>query len=171
MNKVATLLRGRLRLRKSAVDMAAGAVVMAVSLFLLLVGIPHFIEEGYGNTYGLSPKTFPIGISCAALVLGVILFYQGWQRHKSRDEEEYIEFYLISAAVLADILFFVLTIKSLGYPLANMVMMFVMYYLSGGSKWQKAVVMSVAFTACSVLFFYYYLKLSVPMGVLSFLIH
>ena len=59
------------------------------------------------------------------------------------------------------------TIIPLGYPIANIIMMVIMYWLSGGKSWVKAIVMSVVFTIVSVAFFYYYLKLAIPMGLLS----
>ena len=46
-------------------------------------------------------------------------------------------------------------------------MMVIMYWLSGGKSWVKDIVMSVVFTIVSVAFFYYYLKLAIPMGLLS----
>jgi hypothetical protein len=46
-----------------------------------------------------------------------------------------------------------------------------MYWLSGGKKWWKAILMAVLFTAGSILFFHTYLKISIPMGLLEWLIH
>ena len=61
--------------------------------------------------------------------------------------------------------------KPIGYPLANIIMVYVMYWLSGGKSWWKGLVLALAFTIVSVLFFYVYLKLSIPLGVVELLLY
>ena len=171
MNKLVKILDRKISLRQYLVDIIAGGVIFLLNLFLLVVGVGKFINEGYGSKYGITPRTFPRIIFIAAMVLSVLVIMKGVvELRKNKSDEKIIHFRLISLAILLDMTFFVLTMQPLGYPIANMIMMIVMYWLSGGKSWIKAILTAVLFTAGSVLFFFYYLKLSVPMGLLSGLI-
>ena len=171
MNKLVKLLDKKISLRESLVDIIAGAFVFLLNLWLATVGVSKYINEGYGNKYAVTPKTFPQVVFIAAMALSVLVLIKGvTQFRKKKENEKIIEFRLISLAILLDMTFFVLTMQPLGYPIANMIMIIVMYWLSGGKSWIKAILTAVLFTTASILFFFYYLKLSVPMGLLSGLI-
>ena len=171
MNKLVKLLDKKISLRESMVDIIAGAVVFLLNLWLATIGVSKYISEGYGNKYAVTPKTFPQVVFIAAMALSVLVLIKGvTQFRKKKENEKIIEFRLISLAILLDMTFFVLTMQPLGYPIANMIMIIVMYWLSGGKSWIKAILTAVLFTTASILFFFYYLKLSVPMGLLSGLI-
>ncbi len=167
MNKIVTVLNRHIEVRQSVADMIFGAVVIVLNLFLLFIGTSKYITS-LSNTYGISSRTFPRVVFIAAIFLGVFLVLEGYSESKRKDSnEKMVTFHLISFAILADIIFFVFTIQPLGYPISNFIMLVIMYWLSGGKSWLKCLIMSVAFTVCSVLFFYTYLKLSIPMGLLS----
>jgi len=171
MNKIVTKLNKEVKIRLSLADTIFGALVVVVNLFLATVGVGKFIDEGYGNAFGVTPKTFPRFIFLAAIVLGAVLVVQSLNKFRKQDpNEKMISFHLISLAILLVIIVFVATLKVLGYPIANMILMICMYWLSGGKSWKTCLIMSVAFTVCSVLFFYTYLNLSIPMGLLEFII-
>ena len=167
MNKIVTVLNRQIEVRQSVADMIFGAVIIVLNLFLLFIGTSKYITS-LSNTYGISSRTFPRVVFIAAIFLGVFLVLEGYSKSKRKDSnEKMVTFHLISFAILADIIFFVFTIQPLGYPISNFIMLVIMYWLSGGKSWLKCLIMSVAFTVCSVLFFYTYLKLSIPMGLLS----
>ena len=171
MNKIVQLLNKNIKLRQSTADIVFGGIVIALNLFLLTVGVNKYISEGYGNSFGITSRTFPRFIFGGAILLGAVLALEALRRRKKRDpNEKIVEFHLIHLAILATIILFVFTIKPLGYPIANLIMMILMYWLSGGKSWVKCLILAVVFTVCSVLFFYTYLKLSIPMGLLSWLI-
>ena len=171
MNKLVTMLNKQVLLRQSVADMIFGAVVLALNLFLKFVGANKYIAD-YGATFGIDARTLPSAIFFLAAFLGVLLIVEGYGKFKKKDpNEKMVSFHLISFAILADMGIFVATIKPLGYPIANFIMMMIMYWLSGGKSWLKSIILSTIFTVCSVLFFYTYLKLSIPIGLLSFLIY
>lgn len=172
MNKLITLLDRRIVLRQSVADILLGALVILLNLFLILVGTQLYISEGYGNSYGITPRTFPRLVFGVAVLLGAILVVRGVIAARRRDgQEKTVSFYLMSAAIFLNIIIFVVIMKPIGYPLANIIMVYVMYWLSGGKSWWKGLVLALAFTIVSVLFFYVYLKLSIPLGVVELLLY
>ena len=169
-------LKRKVTVNKYNLDIAVGLASMLVGLFLLLVGIPRFISLGLSVVTGvLTPQSFPKLVSILFIVLGAVVLVTALvgkkEAAKQNREAEQVEFYMISAAVVLLILFFALTIKILGYPITNAIMMLGMFYLSGGKKLWKGIVMAVIFTAVSTWFFAVYLKLSIPMGILAFILY
>ena len=168
MNKLVKALDKKISLRASLADIIFGGVIFLLNLFLATVGVEKYINEGYGNKYAVTPKTFPRAVFIAAMALAILVIIKGIVEYrKKKENEKVIHFRLISLAIFLDMVFFVFTMQTLGYPIANMIMMIVMYWLSGGKSWIKAILTALLFTVVSILFFFYYLKLSVPMGLLS----
>lgn len=168
MNKLVKALDKHVEVRQSTADIGFGVGVLLVDLFLMIIGVSKFIGDGFANTYGITPKTFPKVVFIAGIVLGVMLILEALgKRKKSGGNEAMVTFHLINVAIFADLVLFVFLIVPLGYPIANVIMMVIMYWLSGGKSWIKAFMLAILFTIVSVLFFYTYLKLAIPMGLLS----
>lgn len=168
MNKLIKALDKRVEVRQSTADLGFGIGVLLLDLFLMIVGVGKYISEGFTTSYGITAKTFPKVIFIAGIILSVILIMEALGKRAKHDPNEgKVTFHLINLAIFADLVLFVFTIIPLGYPVANIIMMIIMYWLSGGKSWVKAIIMSVVFTVVSVAFFYYYLKLAIPMGLLS----
>ena len=168
MNKLVKALDKHIEVRQSTADLGFGIGVLLVDLFLMIVGVGKFIGDGFASAYGITPKTFPKVVFIAGILLGVLLIVEALGKRKKNDPNEgKVTFHLINLAIFADLVLFVFTIVPLGYPIANIIMMVIMYWLSGGKSWFKAILMAVIFTVVSVLFFYTYLKLAIPMGLLS----
>ena len=172
MNKLVKALDRKIVLRQSLVDIIFGTFIFLLNLFLSTIGISKFIAEGYGNKYGVTPQTFPRVIFYTAMILAALMILKGiLQFRKKQENEKTVQFHLVSLAIFLDMVFFVFSLKTLGYPVTNVITMIVMYWLSGGKKWWKAILTAVLFTAGSILFFHTYLKISIPMGLLEWLIH
>ena len=168
MNKLIKALDKRVEVRQSTADLGFGIGVLLLDLFLMIVGVGKYISEVFTTSYGITAKTFPKVIFIAGIILSVILIMEALGKRAKHDPNEgKVTFHLINLAIFADLVLFVFTIIPLGYPIANIIMMIIMYWLSGGKSWVKAIIMSVVFTVVSVAFFYYYLKLAIPMGLLS----
>ena len=168
MNKLVKALDRHVEVRKSTADLGFGIGVLIVDLLLMTVGVTKYISAGYTTTYGITAKTFPKFVFIAGIILSILLIWEALgQRMKKDPNEGKVVFHLINLAIFADLTLFVLILIPLGYPIANMIMMTIMYWLSGGKSWVKAIAMSLIFTVVSVLFFYTYLKLAIPMGLLS----
>ena len=168
MNKLVKALDKHIEVRQSTADLGFGIGVLLVDLFLVIVGVGKFLGDGFASAYGITPKTFPKVVFIAGILLGVLLIVEALGKRKKNDPNEgKVTFHLINLAIFADLVLFVFTIVPLGYPIANIIMMVIMYWLSGGKSWVKAILMAVIFTVVSVLFFYTYLKLAIPMGLLS----
>jgi len=168
MNKLVKALDKKIEVRQSTADLGFGIGVLLLDLFLYTIGVGKFISEGFTTSYGITAKTFPKVVFIAGIVLSVLLIVQALGKRMKKDPNEgTVTFHLINAAIFADLVLFVFTLIPLGYPIANIIMMIIMYWLSGGKSWVKAIIMSVVFTVVSIVFFYYYLKLAIPMGLLS----
>lgn len=171
MNKIVKALDKKIVLRASLVDIIFGGFIFVLNLFMATVGVNRFIEDGYGNKYGVTPKTFPRVIFIAACILALLMLIRGvLEFRKKKEGEKTVQFHLISLAILLNMTLFVFTMQPLGYPIANVIMMIIMYWLSGGKSWLKSILVAVIFTVVSILFFHTYLKLNIPMGLLSWLI-
>lgn len=168
MNKLVKALDKHVEIRQSTADLGFGIGVIILDLFLMIVGVGKFIGEGFASSYGVTPKSFPKVVFIAGIALGGILIIEALgKRRRSGPNEGKVTFHLMNLAIFADLALFVFTIVPLGYPIANIIMMVIMYWLSGGKSWIKAFIMAILFTIVSVLFFYTYLKLAIPMGLLS----
>ncbi len=171
MNKLVKALDKKIELKASVVDIIFGGFIFVLNLFLATVGVSKFIQDGYGNKYGVTPKTFPRVIFIAACILAFLMILRGLSEfRKKKENEKIVQFRLISVAIFLDMVLFVFTMQPLGYPIANIIMMTIMYWLSGGKSWVKCILVAVLFTVVSVLFFHTYLKINIPMGLLSGLI-
>jgi len=168
MNKLVKALDKHVEVRLSTAELGFGIGVLLVDLFLMIVGVAKYISAGYTTTYGITAKTFPKVVFIAGIALSLLLIVEALGKRKQNDPNEAkVTFHLINLAIFADLFLFVLILIPVGYPIANVIMMVIMYWLSGGKSWVKAIAMSLIFTVVSVLFFYTYLKLAIPMGVLS----
>ena len=171
MNKLVKALDKRVEVRQSTADLGFGIGVLLLNLFLMTIGVGKFISEGFTTSYGITAKTFPRVIFIAGILLSLVLIVTALTKRAKHDPNEgKVTFHLINAAIFADLAMFVFILIPVGYPIANIIMMVIMYWLSGGKSWAKAIIMSVVFTVVSVAFFYYYLKLAIPMGLLSSII-
>jgi len=171
MNKLVKALDKHVEVRQSTADLGFGIGVLILDLFLMTIGVGKYISEGFTTSYGITAKTFPKVIFIVGILLGLVLIVTALTKRKKNDPNEgKVTFHLINAAIFADLVLFVLILIPVGYPIANIIMMVIMYWLSGGKSWAKAIIMSVVFTVVSVAFFYYYLKLAIPMGLLSSII-
>ena len=171
MNKLVKALDRKIVLRASVVDIILGGFIFALNLFLATIGTNKFIADGYGNKYGITPKTFPRVVFIAACILSVLMIIRGISElRKKKENENKVQFHLISLAIFLNMVLFVFTLNPLGYPVANCLMMVIMYWLSGGKKWWKAIVVAVVFTIASWLFFHTYLKIQLPTGILNWLL-
>ncbi len=165
-------LKKKITLTASMANITGGAAVTTISVFLILYAIPYQITEGYGKAaYGVTSKTFPYMISIVSLILGLALILSGLKAHQANrgKEEPVISFYMISLVVVALIAVFTIFFRTLGYPIVNIILVVGMYFLSGGKKLWKGLVLAVVCTIAFVLFFKVYLRLSIPMGLFSFL--
>ena len=168
MNKLVKALDKKVEVRQSTADLGFGIGVLIVDLFLMTVGVTKHISAGYTTTYGITAKTFPKVVFIAGIALSILLIWEALAKRRKNDPNEgKITFHLINLAIFLDLALFVAILIPVGYPIANMIMMTIMYWLSGGKSWVKAILMSLIFTVVSVLFFYTYLKLAIPMGLLS----
>lgn len=169
-------LKKKFSVSKYTMDMAVGIMAMALGLFLFFVGIPKFIALGLSvMTATFTPQSFPRFVSIMFIVLGAIVFgtavINKREAVKENKEIPCAEFYVISLAVAALVAFFAFAIRPLGYPIANIVIMLAMYFLSGGKKLWTGILMSILFTIVSTWFFAVYLKLSMPLGMFEFILH
>jgi len=170
------LLKKKFLVSKYTVDMAVGILTMALGAFLLFVGVPRFIAVGLSvMTATFTPQSFPRFVSIMFVALGAIVLVTAVAGKKKAVADgkpiPQTEFYMISFAVAALVAIFAVALKPLGYPITNVIIMMAMYYLSGGKKLRSGILMSVIFTAVSTWFFAVYLKLSIPMGILEFILH
>ena len=171
MNKLVKALDKHVEVRQTTADLGFGIGVLLLDLFLMFIGVGKYISEGFTTSYGITAKTFPKVVFIAGIILSIILIVTALTKRAKHDPNEgKVTFHLINAAIFADMALFVFILIPVGYPIANILMMVIMYWLSGGKSWIKAIIMSVVFTVVSVVFFYYYLKLAIPMGLLSSII-
>lgn len=77
MNRIVKLLDRHVMVRKSVADVLLGVAVILINLFMITVGVQKYITTGYGNSYGITPRTFPCFVFGVAILLGAILVLRG----------------------------------------------------------------------------------------------
>jgi len=170
------ILGKKFEVKVETVNICVGVIVLLVSLFLLCVGIPKFIGVGFGTAGTiLTPRSFPRLIALFGLLLGGMVLWKGISEKKKRKTDaeagKTVTFYVVSLAVALLCVVFIVGLKPLGYPIINIVTLFGMYFVSGGRKPLHGILMAVIFTIVSTWFFFAYLKLSIPMGLLEDLMY
>lgn len=157
-------------LPKSNVDLIAGTIVAILGLTFIFCFIPYYIDLGFGSTKGLNPRTFPYYVSILFTFLGFCVLKNGYTEcKKNKNSEtkcniEIISFYFLAVLITLLGIFFGLTIKIIGYPLANIICMIVIYYIYGGRNIKVCLILAGISTLLFWLFFATYLHLSIPLG-------
>lgn len=151
--------------------MICGLVMMAFSAVMILYLIPRWCSAGSGlSSIKWNSQTLPYVVSVINLLLGVLISIRfGIRYSKARKspeqnaEDKQVSFRLIALAVIAIGFLYVGFFKTIGYIPTTLVFMIILYFLFGGRKWVEAIILSVIFTTVCVAFFYFYLKLSMPL--------
>ncbi|MBQ5954284.1 MAG: tripartite tricarboxylate transporter TctB family protein [Lachnospiraceae bacterium] len=166
------ILSKKITVKMETLDIIAGAIVIAIGAFLLTIGIPKFIGIGFATAGTiLTPRTFPRIVAVLMILLGVLLIASGLKT-KAKNKKENIEsktvrFYVVSFVIMLVCVLFIELLKPLGYPIVSILTAVAMYFICGGKKWWESVVLAVLFTAVSTWFFFIYMKMSIPMGILE----
>ncbi len=166
------ILAKKASFRLSNVDMVAGTAIILLSTFLLAYAVPYDIDLGFGTKSGITPRTMPYAVAVGMLLCGVKILYDGYRKKqlaamakaKKGQEEKTVPFFALSFSIFLMGLVFSGLLNLVGYPVANIALMMFLYYISGGTKLTTALLLGALFSAASVLFFSYYLKLSIPFG-------
>ena len=144
-----------------------GSVVVLTSLFLIFYAIPHQIAEGFGR-HMMSPRSFPYFTAYVLLFCGIYVIFDGFRKKKElaryNESPQLVDFSLLAIIFTLLGFFFAGFIRTLGYPLCNILIMLVIYYIFGGRKFLVGLATAIAFTVVSWLFFVVYLNLSIPIG-------
>ena len=157
-------------------DMITGAVIVILSLFLLLYAIPYQISTAFSTTGNgaISQRAFPYIVSIVMLICGLSILKSGYSKYKRLQKhtedspkdsaEDSIEILLVSIVVIALGVIATVLLKPLGYLLTSGLTTLALYYICGGRKLHKGVILAAVFAVVTWVFFYVYLKLSIPLG-------
>ena len=151
--------------------MICGLVMIAFSAIMIVYLIPHWCSIGRGlSSIKWNSQTLPYVVSALNLLLGILLALRYGRRYYiyKKDPEKagdvrQVSFTLIALVIIAIGFLYVGFFKMVGYIPTTIVFMILLYFLFGGKKWIEAIILSVVFTAVCVAFFYFYLKLAMPL--------
>lgn len=135
-------------------DVAAGAVILALAVFVLWATYP--LERGTLRLPG--PGYFPQTAAVLLGVLGAIIAAIGW-----RSTSSVVTWNLRAALFLcAGILLFAATIRTAGFVIAGPLCVIVSSFASIDTRWREIVVSAALLTAFCLITFKYLLGMPIP---------
>jgi len=165
------LFRKNITVKKSFVDLGLGILVILLTLYMLFIGNFKFIKVGFGAVGKIDDRLFPTIIMVVALICAcAIIFFAiaDIKRDKhlqaAGEQPATVEFSVMALFLFAVGFFFYFTMKKIGYPLCNFICIYAAYYMHGGRKIWKGVLLSGVFTLVCYLFFGVYLGVNLPLG-------
>lgn len=146
------------------VDIAVGCFLALLGLFILYAS--SMIRVGVERA--LSPRTFPSAIGFLILFCGIGLAVKSW---RFRGEDPKInwpdrEGIRINLGTLIILIFYILLMNPLGFPLSTFLYVTCSIWYLKPSKWVTAILIGLIFGIISYYVFIHLLKLSFPLGFL-----
>ena len=158
------------------------AFATLVASILFIVFGAWALMQTYGfqevkNTY-VQPALFPQIMTVGLLIFSIILFVQSVIKLTTMKETDPLaekaatidpreKGVLAALAVIVLCIFFVATLKALGYVLASAVISAAIMVLIGKRNWLQIVLVSILVPLVMWLIFYKVLTVNIPMGVLQ----
>ena len=147
--------------------LAASLTADRIAALVFLVVFAAYGIEGYGIPAALDvdivgPGFFPSFIAVLGVGLALVLLFQ----RPSGSRTGVFEFDGVALAPVLLLLVYVLSLETLGFPIATVVFLTVTFRYLGCPGWRRAVIYSFASTAALVGLFHYGLELRLPPGEL-----
>ncbi|MGI6574887.1 MAG: tripartite tricarboxylate transporter TctB family protein [bacterium] len=124
-------------------DIFSGAMVVLLGLVLRFWAIPRYIKYNI-KVAVLAPESFPAAFSLMLILLGVILLTQGWLQYRTKklvhkaegqsSELKKITMKPVSFVVLLVAFIYVNLLYPIGYPLATVLLIVVLFKFLGGKE-------------------------------------
>jgi hypothetical protein len=137
-------------------DVVAGAVIVALSAFILWATYP--LERGTLRLPG--PGYFPQTAAALLGILGIAITATGWHWRSDTATTWNLRGVLF---LCAGILLFAATIRTAGFLVAGPLCVIVSSFASSETRWKEVVVSSVLLTAFCLLTFKYFLGMPISM--------
>jgi putative tricarboxylic transport membrane protein len=143
-----------------------------IFLFIGILGFADSLQLSWGSWAEPGPAPFPLAVSLLLSVAGIVKIVQG---HKTGEKGGRIEWstmvrgFLTPLKILGTTLTFILVLEWLGYLIATLLFMFVLFLWVCRYRVWTAMGLSVAIGVGSWYFFQTILKVQLPEGVLRYL--
>jgi hypothetical protein len=154
-------------------DIFSGAIVVLLGLVLRFWAIPRYIKYNI-KVAVLAPESFPAAFSLMLILLGVILLTQGWLQYRTKklvhkaegqsSELKKITMKPVSFVVLLVAFIYVNLLYPIGYPLATVLLIVVLFKFLGGKKMWQGILLGICTSAATWWFFRIYLMVALPSG-------
>jgi len=144
-----------------------------LSLCFLVLGGAYFIGSlglPMGPAAQPGPGLFPLLVGIAMVVFSLRLFIQSLKTEEIPGEEadpfpRGKDLHRV-IAITATLIFFAVSLKTLGYGISSSVLICVVLRVLGLQSWAKILLISITTAALSYLVFAYFLEAPLPHGVL-----
>jgi hypothetical protein len=142
------------------------------SLIFLAAGIYGFvfsIQLPLGRWNQPGPAVFPLGVSVLLCIFGMSWFIRGKGEREKQETvglEGFVRKFITPIQIVGLTAAFIFTFDSLGYLLASVLYLFVLFLWVSRYRFWTALVLAIAFGAGSWLFFGKVLATSLPKGFL-----
>jgi putative tricarboxylic transport membrane protein len=124
----------------------------------------HSLESALGVDV-VGPGFFPSSIAILGVAMGAILLFSPAPA-AGRKAGEGAAIHLRAVLPIGLMLIYVLSLDTIGFPIATVVFLTVMIRFLGAPNWWSAALFAVAGTALAILIFVYGLEVRLPRGVL-----
>ena len=134
-----------------------------------IYGLVFSIQLPLGRWNQPGPAVFPLGLSILLCIFGISWFIQGKGNAEKKETVGlggFVRKFITPIQIVALTAAFILTFDSLGYLLASMLYLFVLFLWVSRYRFWTALGLAIAFGAGSWLFFEKVLTTSLPKGFL-----
>jgi putative tricarboxylic transport membrane protein len=134
-----------------------------------IYGLIFSIQLPLGRWNQPGPAVFPLGLSILLCIFGISWFIQGKGNAEKKETVGlggFVRKFITPIQIVALTAAFILTFDSLGYLLASMLYLFVLFLWVSRYRFWTALGLAIAFGAGSWLFFEKVLTTSLPKGFL-----
>jgi hypothetical protein len=140
-----------------------------ITALILIICFAIYGLEGHAlqSTLGVDvvgPGFFPSTIAILGIATGAILLFSPASAGKKAGQGA--AFHLRAVMPIGLMLIYVLSLDTIGFPIATIIFLTVMIRFLGAPHWWSAALFAVAGTALAVLIFVYGLEVRLPRGVL-----
>jgi hypothetical protein len=144
-----------------------------MAMFWILLGVTISIWSAtfpFGNWTVPGPALFPLACGLIFIVLGIIMFFQAKIKKEEVPARPFEPLVLQWPVVITFGGMFLSTmiLETLGFALSMFLMILLLMRTIEPKKWKTAVIYSLTTALGSLIFFKFFLKISLPSGFLGF---
>lgn len=144
-------------------DRIAGAIFLIFSAFVVV----ESVRLSLGDLRSPGPGFVPFFLGLLMIILSLLLFAVPEARPGVEDISNGLERAKRVLYVFVALMIYLLAFKVIGFFIATFLLMFILFKLSGEKGYRRGIVISLVTMVVLYVFFYMWLKIPFPQGILG----